>query len=170
MAEFKPEVGLVIRHAYLWWNEKRIGREEGAKDRPCVIVHIRQNDFGEAEVFIAPITRTPPDNPERAMLVPTATKKRLGLDDDLSWIITTEVNRFIWPGPDIRTVPGGGMAYGPLPANMATDLVAKIRKSAVDRSISVVERDDEVLNEELRKRQQSFKKRAKKTTKPRGRR
>jgi hypothetical protein len=172
MAEFKPEVGLVIRHAYLWWNEKRIGREEGSKDRPCVIVHIRQNEFGETEVFVAPITHTPPENPERAIAVPTATKKRLGLDDDLSWVITTEVNRFIWPGPDIRRVPGRGMAYGPLPANMATDLVAKIRKNAVDRSISVVERDDEVLNEELRKRQQSlqsFKKRSKKAPKPRGR-
>ncbi|HJR69675.1 MAG TPA: hypothetical protein VKA43_06515 [Gammaproteobacteria bacterium] len=169
MAELKPEIGLVIRHAYLWWNEKRVGREEGSKDRPCVIVHIRQNEFGEAEVFIAPITHTPPENPERAMAVPKPTKKRLGLDDELSWIITTEVNRFIWPGPDIRPVPGHGMAYGLLPANLGADLVAKIRKNAMDRSISVVERDDEVRNEEVRKRQKPSRKPARKTAKPRGR-
>lgn len=165
MAELKPEIGLVIRHAYLWWNEKRAGREEGSKDRPCVIVHIRQNEFGETEVFIAPITHTPAGNPERGMEVPQSTKKRLGLDDEPSWMITTEVNRFIWPGPDIRPVPGRGMAYGLLSANMADDLVEKIRRNALDRLISVVARDDEVLNQEVHKR----KKPAKKTTKPRGR-
>jgi hypothetical protein len=33
-------------------------------------------------------------------------KRHLGLDDEPSWIITTEVNRFVWPGPDIRVVEG----------------------------------------------------------------
>jgi hypothetical protein len=165
----EPDIGLVIRHAYLWWNEKRAGREEGSKDRPRAIVHIRQNEFGETEVFIAPITHTPPENPERAMEVPPPTKKRLGLDDEPSWIITTEVNRFIWPGPDIRPVPGRGMAYGLLPANMAGDLVKMVRKNAVDRSISVVERDDAALNEEVRQRRKPSKRPAKRTTKPRGR-
>ena len=162
MAEVKPGIGLVIRHAYLWWNEKRAGREEGTKDRPCVIVHIRLNEFSETEVYIAPITHTPPENPERAMEIPKATQKRLGLDAEPSWIITTEVNRFIWPGPDIRPVPGHGMAYGLLPANMTLDLAAKIKKNARDRSISVVERNDETLDKEARKRR-------KKTAKPRER-
>jgi hypothetical protein len=70
MAEFKPEIGLVVRHAYLWWDEK--------------------------------------------------------------------------------------------PASVTVDLVAKIRKNARDRSISVVEHDDAALNQEVRKRH-------KKTTKPRER-
>jgi len=30
------------------------------------------------------------------------TKRRLGLDDDRSWIVLTEANRFAWPGPDLR--------------------------------------------------------------------
>lgn len=60
MAEVKPGIGLVIRHAYLWWNEARQGREEGRKDRPCVIIHQRQNEHGETEVFICPVTHTPP--------------------------------------------------------------------------------------------------------------
>ena len=33
-------------------------------------------------------------------------KKQLGLDRERSWIILTELNRFIWPGPDIRPLPG----------------------------------------------------------------
>lgn len=150
MAGFKPEIGLVIRHAYLWWNEARAGREEGLKDRPCVIVHARQNGYNETEVYISPITHTPPENPERAMEIPKATKARLNLDEQPSWIISTEINRFIWPGPDIRRVPGGKPAYGFLPATMTRDLVQQIRDNARDRSLLVTGRDDKALIERAR--------------------
>jgi hypothetical protein len=103
-------------------------------------------------VFIAPITHSSPEDPERAMEIPAATKQRLRLDDERSWIITTEVNRFIWPGPDLRPVPGVGESYGLLPANMARDLVAQIRKNADDKRISVVPRDDATLIEQARAR------------------
>lgn len=157
MAEFEPEIGLVIRHAYLGWNEARAGREAGLKDRPCVIVHMRQNEYHEAEVYISPITHAPPENPERAMEVPRATKKRLGLDAEPSWIITTEINRFIWPGPDIRAVPGGGDAYGLLPAAMTRDLIQQIRDSARDRALLVTGRDDPALIEKVRQQRKSKK-------------
>jgi hypothetical protein len=152
MAEFKPEVGLVIRHAYLWWNEARAGREEGLKDRPCVIVHTVENEHRETEVYIAPITHASPTVMERAMEMPKATKSRLRLDPQISWIITTEVNRFIWPGPDIRSAPGGRPAYGPLPATMTRDLVRQIKDNARDRSLLVIRRDDNALHEEIRQR------------------
>jgi hypothetical protein len=152
MPDFKPEIGLVIRHAYLWWNEARKGRQEGAKDRPCMIVHMRQNEHGETEVYIAPITHTPPEIPEKAIAMPQATKARLGLDDEKSWIITTEVNRFIWPGPDIRMVPGGAPAYGLLPAAMTRDVIRHIKENARDRSLLITGRDDDALNETLRQR------------------
>jgi mRNA-degrading endonuclease toxin of MazEF toxin-antitoxin module len=155
VAESKPEIGLVIRHAYLWWNEARVGREEGLKDRPCVIVHSRQNEHRETEVYIAPITRTRPEAPERALQIPQATKARLHLDAQASWIITTEVNRFIWPGPDIRAVPGGAAAYGLLPARMTRDLVQKIKDNARDRALLIIGRDDAVLSENLRQRRKS---------------
>lgn len=142
MAGFKPEIGLVIRHAYLWWNEARAGREEGRKDRPCVIVHLRVNHHQELETYICPVTHTPPEVPEKAMEISKATKARIGLDDERSWIITTEVNRFIWPGPDIRPVPGGGYSYGLLPAAMTRDLIAQIKTNAQDRSLLVVGRTE----------------------------
>jgi hypothetical protein len=155
VAGSKPEIGLVIRHAYLWWNEARAGREEGLKDRPCVIVHTRQNEHRVTEVYIAPVTHTLPEVPERALQIPQATKARLRLDAQASWIITTEVNRFIWPGPDIRTVPGGAAAYGLLPARMTRDLIQKIKDNARDRSLLVIGRDDAVLSEALRQRRKS---------------
>lgn len=150
MAGFKPEIGLVIRHAYLWWNEARAGREEGLKDRPCVIVHARQNEYNETEVYISPVTHTPPEKPEHAMEIPKATKVRLHLDEQPSWIITTEINRFIWPGPDIRSVPGSGSSYGPLPAAMTRDLVQQIKDNARDHKLLVTGRDDEMLIEKVR--------------------
>lgn len=152
MADVKPGLGLVIRHAYLWWNEARKGLEEGRKDRPCVIVHIRENEFKETEVFICPVTHTPPEHPEKALQIPPKTKARLGLDTDASWIITTEVNVFIWPGPDIRPVPGGGPAYGLLPGAMTTDLIAQVKRNATDKSLLVVKRDDDALRHEVRQR------------------
>jgi hypothetical protein len=54
-----------------------------------------------------------------AVEIPAATKARLGLDDARSWIILDEANRFEWPGPDLRAVPGKAeatVAYGLLPA------------------------------------------------------
>jgi hypothetical protein len=142
MAELKPEIGLVIRHAYLWWNEARKGREEGSKDRPCVIVHLRINEHQELETYICPVTHTPREVPEKALEIPAATKKRLRLDDERSWIITTEVNRFIWPGPDLRPAPGGGYSYGLLPGAMTRDLIAQVKANAQDESLLVVGRTE----------------------------
>lgn len=140
MAELEPQIGLVIRHAYRWWSEARKGREEGSKDRPCVIIHLRVNGHQELDTHGCPVTHAPPELPERAMEIPAATKRRLRLDDERSWIITTEVNRFIWPGPDLRTVPDGGYSYGLLPGAMARDQIAQIKANAPDKSLLVVGR------------------------------
>lgn len=53
-------------------------------------------------------------------------------------IITTDVNRFIWLGPDLRTMAGGGFAYRLLPGVMARDLVAQVKANANDRSLRIV--------------------------------
>jgi hypothetical protein len=38
-----------------------------------------------------------------------ATNQRLGLDAERSWVMLTEANRFVWPGPDLRMKePSGG--------------------------------------------------------------
>ena len=154
MAEDAPEIGLVIRHLYLWRDEKAQGQEEGRKARPCVIVHTRQNEFDETEVFICPITHTPPDDNAHAIKMPHATKQRLKLDDERSWIVTSEVNRFTWRGPDLVQTQSGGIAYGYLPHGLAKAVVGRVKDNARERSLGVTDRDDKALKERLRRMQQ----------------
>jgi hypothetical protein len=110
--------GLVIRYAYLWKREFDAGREDGTKDRSCAIVMTVVDEDGDKAVLVLPVTHSPPDDPADAIEIPTATKRRLGLDGERSWIMITEANEFVWPGPDLRPVPGGNastIAYGTLP-------------------------------------------------------
>ena len=116
-----PRPGLVIRYSYLWAREHDEGREEGVKDRPCAVLLATRTDAGDLRVIVLPITHAPPGDPGNAIEIPVATKRRLGLDDDQSWIVVTEGNAFAWPGPDLRFAPSGGpesVALGFLPARL----------------------------------------------------
>jgi hypothetical protein len=76
------------------------------------------NTDGDREVLVLPITHSPAADSADAIEIPTITKNRLGLDSERSWIVITEANEFIWPGPDLRPVPGRNVstiAYGVLP-------------------------------------------------------
>jgi hypothetical protein len=114
----EPYAGLVIRYSYLWKREYDAGREEGMKERPCAIVMAVVDEEGDKTVMVLPITHSPPGNPADAIEIPAATKNRLGLDSERSWIVTTEANEFNWPGPDLRPVAGrdpSSISYGALP-------------------------------------------------------
>ena len=113
-----PHPGLVIRYAYLWKREHEEGREEGGKDRPCAIVLSVLDDDGEPEVMVLPITHSAPQRAQDAIEIPPATKQRFGLDSEWSWIVITEANEFVWPGPDLHPVPGcdnSTIVHGTLP-------------------------------------------------------
>jgi hypothetical protein len=114
-----PFPGLVLHYSYLWHDQHRKGLEEGTKDRPCVVVLAVTSEDGDTVVTVAPVTHTPLRLPVEAVEIPAATKSRLGLDDGRSWIVVTEVNRFRWPGHDLRPVPGSGRYdYGILPPGL----------------------------------------------------
>ena len=115
----EPQLGLVVRYAYLWRDEAARGREEGGKDHPCVILTIRRRG-DDLVVTVAPITHRPPTATDHAVELPTATKRRLGLDEQRSWIVTNDLNRFVWPGPDLRPLPSrpSTFAYGLIPAGL----------------------------------------------------
>lgn len=136
----RPAPGQVIRYSYLWRDEYLAGREEGSKDRPCVIVIAVEAAADEAFVVtVLPITHTPPADLSTAIEMPHATKLRLGLDDLRSWIVLTEANRFRWPGPDLRPLPRkqGSPLYGLLPFAFITRVrsaftaTMRARRSAV---------------------------------------
>ena len=115
----EPVPGLVVSFAYLWQHEAAEGREEGSKDRPAVVVLAAETGpAGGKTVLVAPITHSLPGDPAAAVEIPAKTKRRLGLDSARSWVVVSEVNRFVWPGPDLRSVSPGRWAYGPMPPGL----------------------------------------------------
>lgn len=126
-----PKPGLVISYAYLWTEEYRQNREEGAKDRPCAIVAARQLVGSREIITVLPVTHSPPRDPTVTVEIPAAIKAHLGLDELRSWIVLNETNDFVWPGPDIRPVRGispARFAYGMLPPRF----YAHIRERVLD--------------------------------------
>ena len=133
MALPTPVPGLVIRYAYLWRAEHLRGLEEGLKDRPCAVVLVVEDEDGRPTVTVVPVTHSPPYNASDAIEIPPATKRRLGLDDDRSWIVVSEANVFGWPGPDIRPAVSGRfetVAYGMLPANLFREVRERFLRAA----------------------------------------
>jgi hypothetical protein len=70
-----------------------------------VIVLIAPPDKGGA-VYVAPITHSQPKD-KHAVAIPAAVKLHLGLDDAPSWIVTCDLNQFVWPGYDLRPIARG---------------------------------------------------------------
>lgn len=113
-----PQAGMVLHYSFLWKHEAERGHDEGAKDRPVVVlVLLAEGD----EVVVAPITTLPPEQGAPAIEVPARVRAHLGLDADQSWISIATLNRFVWPGPDLRSVPGRNPSdalYGFLPQKL----------------------------------------------------
>jgi hypothetical protein len=140
-----PRPGDVIRYAYLWTHEQALGREEARKDRPSAIVLAVQPDDGDTIVYVVPITSRPPARKTDVIELPPATCRRLNLPDKRCWIVLTEMNRFIWPGPDLRPVPAPSDAfyrYGLLPAKLFIKLRDEIVTRARRRKLSTVRRTE----------------------------
>jgi hypothetical protein len=132
-----PRPGLVIRYSYLWKREQDAGLEEGAKTRPCAIVLFR--------AVVLPITHLPPTDMADAIEIPAVTKARLGLDTDLSWIMISEVNEFVWPGPDLRPIADKelpSIAYGVLPPKFYRHLLKRFTERVRQRLVVRVTRTE----------------------------
>lgn len=149
----EPRVGMVIRHAYLWRAEAARGQEEGLKDRPCLIMHVRPGPEHRPEVFISPITHTEQPPAAKAVEIPATTCARLKLDAQRQWIVTNEVNRFTWPGHDLRRTPDGGTSYGMLPHGLTAQAVEQLRDHSRNRTLATVQRESPV--DEFRKQMRS---------------
>lgn len=143
MALPEPAPGLVISYAYLWHDQHRAGAEEGRKARPCAIVVATTDAGGDTLVYVAPITHSRPDD-AHAVMLPLAVKRRLGLDDTPSWIVTSELNRFIWPGyalrPVARTRPDV-FTWGFLPVEIFAALKQGIAAHQRERHLKLTPRE-----------------------------
>ena len=142
----EPEQGLVIRYSYLWRSEAERGREEGIKDRPCVVVMAAKREGLNTRVYVAPITHTPPEDKRDAVEISAQTKVRLNLDEARSWVVTNEVNVFTWPGPDIRPAspanPREGIVFGYLPFKTSRLAAEAVHARVREGQGKVVERDE----------------------------
>jgi len=140
-----PRVGLVIRYAFLWSHEVRAGSTEARKDRPAaIVVATRKEASGEVLVVVAPVTHEPPDDPGASIEIPVAIAKALGLDGERQWLRMDELNRFTWPGFDLRPLPGrpGVYDYGMLPAGHYTELKAGILRRQEALAMRIIQRDE----------------------------
>ncbi|WP_448204140.1 hypothetical protein [Azospirillum sp. sgz302134] len=98
---------------------------------------------GDRLVYVAPITHTPPDDPSNAVEVPAKVKARLSLDAERSWIVTDELNKFVWPGYDLRPVSRDKpdvFAWGFLPTELFDALKRSIVAHQKARRLHVVTR------------------------------
>lgn len=140
-----PVPGLVISYSYLGAGEHAQGADEGRKSRPSVIVLARQVIEGRNIVTVVPVTHTPPSDPADAVEIPVALKAYLGLDELPSWIIVAETNDFLWPGPNLRPVPGTRPArfdYGMLPPSFFSHVRDQVLQALQRRKLARVSRSD----------------------------
>lgn len=138
-----PVPGLVIRYSFLWRDAFARGEEEGDKDRPCAVVLVTEGQSEERVVLVLPVTHSPPAEPDLAVEIPAETKRRLGLDDQRSWIVVTDANRFVWPGPDLRPIARGdasAVAYGLLPRGLFYEVRDKFSRAIERRLAGIVRR------------------------------
>lgn len=137
-----PKAGLVINYSYLWQREAAKGQEEGRKDRPCAVILAMHGK----NVAVAPITHTPPQTGAEAIEIPPQIKKQLGLDEQRSWLVTNEVNRFEWPGMDLRPTKRGSDSaeYGQLPPAFLKQVQQEIGGNARRNSLKQINRDEEI--------------------------
>lgn len=135
----------MIRYAFLWSHEARAGVTEARKDRPAaIVVATRKEANGEVRVVVAPITHKAPHDPEASIEIPAGLAEALGLDGERHWLRMDELNRFTWPGFDLRPLPGrpGVYDYGMLPAGLYAELKAGILRRQKALAVRVIRRED----------------------------
>jgi hypothetical protein len=126
-----PRPGLVIRYAFLWSHGKDAGADEASKDRPCAVVVAAPTSL---RTIVAPITHREPQDASTSIEIPSAICRELGLDEGRHWLRLDELNRFLWPGYDLRPVPARPetCVYGMLPPG----LFEQLRKAILARQRS----------------------------------
>jgi hypothetical protein len=135
-----PRPGLVIRYAFLWSHERDAGDDEASKDRPCAIVVAVPGDL---RTIVAPITHLEPEDASASIEIPNAVCRHLGLDESRHWLRVEELNRFVWPGYDLRPIPGrpDTCVYGMLPRELFEQLRQAIISRQRSRSARTQRRD-----------------------------
>jgi hypothetical protein len=93
-----------------------------------------------------PFTTKEPRQGSAAVKVPARVRQHLGLGEARCWIVADELNRFIWPGPDIRPIRGRGDLspfHGKIPAKLFEQVRTKLAQVAHGGRLKVTKRTDD---------------------------
>lgn len=140
-----PKPANVLSYAYLWRHEAAEGQEEGRKNRPVVVVVARRSIGDRTEVMVVPVTTQAPRDPKDGFEIPASVKRALGLDAERCWVLVTELNHFIWPGPDVRPIGRGDEAtpyYGFLPERLFRPVLEAVKARAGVGRLGVTKRTE----------------------------
>jgi hypothetical protein len=81
-------------------------------------------------------------DPEGGLELPNDVKLQLGLDMSPQWIVFDEINRFVWPGYDLRRVPRTGSdSYGMLPEALFQEVLKGLLARHRARKGIILDRD-----------------------------
>lgn len=112
------------------------------KDRPAVVIVALRQVGDHLQLLVAPVTHRRTEFGE-GVPIPLRVKRHLSLDDEPSWIVTTEINQFIWPGPDVRLVgKKGDPFYGAIPAVLFEQVREQISENIERHRLNVTRRTD----------------------------
>jgi len=110
------------------------------------VVVISRKVVGDlTELLVVPVTTQPPRRTEDGFEVPARIKAHLGLDAERCWIMVTELNRFVWPGPDLRPIRRGGdetPCYGFLPERLFRPVLDAVIARAEAEALKATKRSE----------------------------
>ncbi len=101
-----------------------------------MVVLSTQTVGARTRVIVAPVTTKAPQPGDAAIEMPAAVRRQLGLGDERCWIIASETNSFLWPGPDLRPVRregDGSPYYGKVPGNLLRQVQELFRQIGAGR-------------------------------------
>lgn len=110
-----------------------------------VVVIARRMVGDRTELMAVPITTQPPRQASDGFEVPPRVKAYLGLDAERCWIRVTELNRFLWPGPDVRPIRRGKELtpfYGALPEKLFRPVLEAVIKRAEAGLLKTAKREE----------------------------
>ncbi|MBK8630152.1 MAG: type II toxin-antitoxin system PemK/MazF family toxin [Sphingomonadales bacterium] len=138
-----PQPTDVLSYDYLWAAEAARGAEDSYKTRPVVVVLATIRHADHIEVLVAPITTRQPSTEQSSVEIPQTVRNHLKLDASRSWVVTSEVNRFRWPGPDVRPIQNAERAtpyYGKIPAKLLQSIRDRLAETIDRGSLKMTDR------------------------------
>ncbi len=97
------------------------------------------------ELLVVPVTTRPPRPGDAAVEIPARVRQHLSLGEERAWIVVDEINRFTWPGPDIRPIRRGDEItprYGSVPGKLLEQVRREMEKAIAAGKLKMTKRTE----------------------------